>query len=74
MLPAALLEDYGTKTKPRFETLNTVYTKEDEYYLTHGKECDINMDARKLAVRAVTAHFKLSVAFQPYAEGSKVNR
>lgn len=68
-LPAAFDTTYGTANKPPIETPNTVYTREDAFYKEHGVACDIRKNAHKLAVRGVTAHFKLSVAFQPYLEG-----
>ncbi len=69
-LPAAFDTEYGTANKPPIETPNAVYTKEDEFYLTHGVGCDVLKTARKLAVKAVTGHFKLSVVFMPYVEGN----
>ncbi len=73
VLPAAFDETYGTSVKPPFETPNYPYTKEDEFYKTHGQESDIKQEARKLVVRTQKGedvkHFKVAVAFQPYVEG-----
>ena len=71
-LPAAFDETYGTANKPLIETPNTVYTKEDDFYIEYGYECDIDKDYRKLAVQGNSDTFNLSVTFEPYIEEFRI--
>ncbi len=74
VLPAEFDETYGTSVKPHFESPNFVYGKDHPFYQLHLRECDVNQDARKLAVRTKKGedidHFRLAVTFQPYIEGN----